>query len=672
MSRASRIDRVRLAGISALLGCGVAAGAIAREDPFAAARESFAREYAALESGAPLPNAADSAALRDYPLYAYLERARIVRALDKTRGPLGTVDDQAREFLDAHHGEPVAPELRRVWLRSLAARAEWATFAEHYEAATADAVLRCQWLNARIATGGDATLRTDVIGQWLTPARLPPECERSFDWLRSENGMTAELIEQRVRLLLDNGQTAFARTVSERLPSERAAPLLRWAELLDHPERSIDAVLTGSAPATPDDDTALLAAWRKLARSNPQAALERYTKVRRLLDHDDARVSPYALALALGLAWDRQAAEALRVFRNVRAADLDDASLTWQARAALWVGNWRQVEHSIAAMSANQQLESRWRYWAARAAAARGDTAAARTLYSGLLDSDNFYSASAAARLGQDAAPHPEELVADETVIDALAATPALIRARELLLVGLRGPAFSEWQSGVGTLEAEQRSQTIHLAARWQWHDVSVATATGQGVFFDYALLYPRPYDAEVRAAAALTELEWPLLYAVVRQESLFRADAVSAAGAVGLAQLRPETARLVARNWRQPTPQSADLLKPSVNLALGAAHLRELLDAFDGQTLVALAGYNAGPRAAERWLPSASLDADIWIENIPYNETRDYVQRVLWHRVVFAWLETGAGEPFARWLAPIRPAAPRPAPVSASTSAAG
>jgi len=372
------------------------------------------------------------------------------------------------------------------------------------------------------------------------------------------------------------------------------------------------------------------------------------------------------------LAWDRQAAEALHLFRSVASADLDDTSLAWQARAALWVGDWQQVERSMEAMSANQQLEPRWRYWAARAAAARGDAATAQTLYSALVQTDNFYAASAAARLDQNAAPHPEKLGADEAAIATLAAEPGLVRARELLLVGLRGPAFGEWQSAVAVLDDEQRSQAIHLAARWQWHDVSVATATRQQVFYDYALLYPRPYDAEVRAAAALTEVEWPLLYAVVRQESLFRADAVSSAGAVGLAQVRPETARIVARNWHRPAPKAADLLDPGVNLALGAAHLRELFDEFDGQTVVALAGYNAGPRAAERWLPSAPIDADIWIENIPYNETRDYVQRVLWHRVVFAWLETGAGEEFARWLAPIRPVAPQPQAVGASTAATG
>jgi soluble lytic murein transglycosylase len=146
------------------------------------------------------------------------------------------------------------------------------------------------------------------------------------------------------------------------------------------------------------------------------------------------------------------------------------------------------------------------------------------------------------------------------------------------------------------------------------------------------------------------------LIYGVIRQESLYRTDAVSGAGAFGLAQLMPETARRVAKEWQRPVPAAADLFDPAVNITLGAAHLRELVNRFDQHTAVALAGYNAGEVAAQRWLPDAPIDADIWIENIPYNETRDYVQRVLWHSVVFAWLENGRGQKVDSWLAPIGP----------------
>jgi soluble lytic murein transglycosylase len=367
----------------------------------------------------------------------------------------------------------------------------------------------------------------------------------------------------------------------------------------------------------------------------------------------------FTLVLALGLAWDRRGTEALELFDAVPANLFDDYAREWQTRAALWARDWAQVQRSIAAMSADGRSSSRWRYWSARAAAALGDEARANEIYESLLPTDNFYAANAAARLGRPAVPHPARLEQHPAEIEALGARPGFVRARELKLSGLTGPAFREWQAAFDSLTDAERTQAVALAASWGWHDVSVAMATQQRVFFDYELLYPRPYDAEVGAAAGLASLDAPLLYGMIRQESLFRSDAVSAAGAVGLAQLLPATAVRTARAWQHPEPGAVDLFDPAMNIKLGAWHMRDLTERFDRQTVVALAAYNAGESAAERWLPQDNMDADVWIENIPYNETREYVQRVLWHRIVFAWLESGAPQRVDGWIAQVAPLRP-------------
>ena len=141
----------------------------------------------------------------------------------------------------------------------------------------------------------------------------------------------------------------------------------------------------------------------------------------------------------------------------------------------------------------------------------------------------------------------------------------------------------------------------------------------------------------------------------MLRQESLYQPWAVSSAGAVGLMQLLPSTARITAKREGLPRPTRETLLEPGKNLPLGAATLEELIERFDGQVLLALAGYNAGPGAVRRWLPSRAMDADVWVENIPYNETRGYVQRIMWHSVVFQWLEDRQPEDAAAWLVEVR-----------------
>jgi soluble lytic murein transglycosylase len=616
-------------------------------------RTEFLTALAQAQRGASAGTDDDSAELEAYVLYPYLEAARIEKALSDEAGPVGATDAAARRFVDAHGEEPVGRNVHRAWVDSLARRGEWRAFLDVLDSAGSDRTLRCQALRARIELDDIEGLAPRIVDVWQTGNQLPLECEPVFEWLRGEGLMTDALVERRVVLLLENNQAAFARVVARRLPGERAAPLLRWADLLEQPRASIDALI--AAPDTVLPGGALLAGWSRLARNRPGDALDRYEPLLAAFGFDRRQASPYALALALGLAWDRRS-EALRFFAVVEPGDLNDYALGWLARAALWAGDFKLAGDSIMSMSDAQRGETRWRYWAARAAEERRDRSQARQLYRDVLATDNYYAALAAARLAEPVVPHHRPLGTDDTRLRQIASEPAFVRARELLYARLPWLATAEWRYGSDGLDAADRPLTIHVAARWGWYDLAVATATRHRVFNDYALLYPRPYDDAVGAAAELTKLEAPLIYGLIRQESLFRADAASGAGAVGLAQLMPDTARRAARRWGQPVPDYAELFVPETNVKLGAAELRSLIDDFDGQIEVGLAGYNAGPNAARRWLPERPIDADIWVENIPYNETRDYVQRVLWHSLVFAWLDSGEPRSTESWLAQISP----------------
>lgn len=644
--------------------------AASESDSLAPAREAFRRAYA--EAHLPADRRApDSPLLRSYPLYPYLQRARLEHALARANA-WSAVDEDVRAFLQEHDAQPVSRSLRQAWLNSLVRRELWPALVEHYRPEVADTKLRCWYLRARVRVAGDdqsalAAAETEALQLWNTPRRLPPVCEPVFQWLTDRGALTPERIEQRVRALLENGEHAFARIIARRLPASRAQPLIQWADLLARPAQTLDAVLA-SSPKAQVEHAALLAGWKRLARIDPEAALARYDTLVAKRRMNAREASPFALALALGLAWSRHP-EALVFFERVVPEDRDDYALAWEARAALWAGDWRRVEKAIAAMSDRQRSETRWKYWAARAAEQRGDTERAASLYASALPDDNFYSAKASARLGRLAQPNHARLEPEPELIQAIASRPVFVRVRELLHCELRTDAVSEWAFGYADLDERTRRQAIHLAARWGLHDVAIAAAARLGIFYDYELLYPQPYDEQVKSAAALAGVEMPLLYGLIRQESLFRPDAVSPAGAIGLAQLLPATARIVARRLEQRAPRAEELFDPAVNVRLAASYLRSLLDRFDGQIAVALAGYNAGPRAAARWLPSEPVDVDIWIENIPYNETRDYVQRVMWHSLVFAWRRTGAAQDTSAWL---RPAVSRKLDAAAAGDAGG
>jgi soluble lytic murein transglycosylase len=597
----------------------------------------------------------DSVTLRRYPLYPYLQAERIRQALGDP-SEVAAADRRAAGFLATYGVLPVGLQLRRSWLESLAQRSQWDAYLTIYRDAAATDALRCQSFNARIATGQAAQLGPSLVRQWLILREIP-ECDAPFAWGAEHGIITPELIERRARLALQAGNTGLAKPLIARLPAGAAMPLRQWAELLDTPQRTLDALL--KEPTTSVQPEALLAGWVRLARQDPDAAVDRYAQLVRTRNLTSDTASAYALAVALPLSWRRDA-RAEDFFARVGTHELDDAVLEWRARAAMWAGNWPLVAQTIATMSETNRQTARWRYWSARAAEQSGDSVEAHRLFVALAPDDNYYSGLAAARLGVNVTPHPVPLGRDQVVRTRLEQMPALVRARELLLCELRSQAMIEWQFAFDELTANERQQAVALAADWGWYDLAVTAATSQRIFFDYDLLYPQPYESSVLAAARAARLPVSLIYGVIRQESLYRTDVVSSAGARGLMQLELSTAKPTAKALKLPAPHMADLFDPQINSTLGAEHLHLLLDKVDGQLPLALAAYNAGIAAASRWLPANSIAPDVWVENIPYNETRTYVQRILWHTVVYGWLRSdGQPQDTRSWLTPIRATGP-------------
>jgi soluble lytic murein transglycosylase len=626
-----------------LLLAAIAVQPFAHADDFASARTQFRVAYAAAQVGAPA--APDSAALGDYPLYPYLQAARLQRNLG--------ADDAIRAYLDENGAAPHARSLRRAWLEDLARRRQWETYlAQYLDDVDGSTTLRCYSLAARAALGRDRGLEQDIGEMWLAPRSLPDACDAAFDWLRSRKALTPELIERRARMALVEGQSSLARHLAKSLSASTAAPLVLWASLIEQPAKSIDALI--DEPRRQVEPAALLAGWTRLARADPERAAATFEDLVRARDLSGRSASLYALATALGLAWSRTPG-ALHFFARVHPDDFDENAHEWQARAALWVGDWTRAARAIEAMPPVLREQNRWRYWAARTQGAMGNEAAAKLGYAMVVPTDNWYAALSAARLGQRFTPNLQPLRVDLEQTDRLGREPGFVRTRELLLCDLAAEAAAEWRAAYDTLAPVQQVQAVGLASRWGWHYQAIASAAQQALFNDYPLLYPRPYEDEVGAANRLTNLPEELIYAVMRQESLYRADAGSSAGALGLMQLLPSTARRTARRWDLKAPTRADLLQPAINVPIGAGELRSLVDRFDGQTLVATAGYNAGPGAARRWLPLYAMDTDVWVENIPFNETRAYVQRVAWHSLVFAWLVDRKPRDVSSWLGAVR-----------------
>lgn len=599
------------------------------------------------------PDEPDSPALEAYSIHDYLVAARFRR--DLIRKPDEALDASIDEFLLGHAGQPVARALKHDWLVSLAQRHRWDWFLPRSLDAT-DPQLVCQRFEGRLAVSDTQGLAALALARWSLPQKQPPECNDVFAWLRLQNLLTPALAETKVRTALAADSPRLAREFASDVPVARSAALLQWSDLLEAPKGALTVLATH--PALPVEPEALAAGFEKLAHTDSSSASDLLPLLLARQGTTPELQIRLQHAAALGAAYDRDP-RALAELDGLPAEAVDSQVEEWRVRAALWSGDFAKALEQIERMPASLATQPRWRYWRARAVQATAGADAAAPLYSEIADLRDYYGYLAADRLHRsynlNARPSPDDLKAQA----GIAIQAGMIRAHELFACDMTDDAVAEWSAVIGGADSATKVQAAHLATRWGWYAESIGTLAQAGEWDDVHLRYPRAFPIEVADASLLAGVPADWIWGVMRQESLFRKDAVSRADARGLMQLLPPTAAAVARRWHLPQPRKEDLFDPPVAVPLGAAYLRDLLDRYAGQLDLCLAAYNAGATPVARWLPPRTMAADIWIENIPYSETRTYIQHILEHIVAFAWVR-GAEPPRLGALLPaVEPSTP-------------
>ena len=642
--------------IAALASAWLGAHAISGATPAPAAPPAPAATPAAAEFMAAmqrvrmnLPEPPDSATLKAYPIYDYLTAARLRRDLGFT--PSEELDASIDDFLHAHDGEPVGRSLKHQWLASLAERRRWDWFLPRAADAT-DPALVCNRLAGRIATGDTDHRAADAIARWSLPQREPGECAPVVAWLRLKGLLTPALLEARARAVLAADNPTLAREFVAEVPAERAGPLNQWLQLLESPKSSLTALATAAQSAVETD--ALLAGFTRLCNTDAAGAAPLLPWLLARPDATPAVRGRLQRAFALGEAYARQPG-AVAAFDAVPVENVDTQVQEWRVRAALWAGNYAKVLDWTQRMPPALSSQPRWRYWHARAVAATAGAEAAAPLFAQIAGLRDYYGYLAADRLQQpyDLNIHP--VPDDASLQSTLAADPGLIRAHALFDCDMTDDATAEWNAALVSMGAAVKIQAARLAARWGWYGEAITMLAQADSWDDVPLRYPRPFGAIIAQAGNLAQVPPDWILAIIRQESLYRKDAVSRADARGLMQMQPATAAAVAKRWHLPAPSRDSLFDPAVAIALGAAYVHELLERYGQQLDLALAAYNAGPVSVARWLPAQPMDADAWIENIPYTETRAYVQHVLEHIVAFAVMRDAQPPRLSALLRPVQ-----------------
>ncbi|MDJ0740560.1 MAG: transglycosylase SLT domain-containing protein [Gammaproteobacteria bacterium] len=590
-------------------------------------RSAFVAAENALDRGAMTEFRRLEKRLRDYPLHGYL----VYEALRKRLDAAGT--GEITQFLEDYADTPLAWLLRRDWLNHLAGKRRWKTFLTYYTPSTS-AARQCQYLQALIVTGRKAEAIPQVEEIWLHGKSQPRACDPVFKAWKDAGQRTPERVWQRIEKAMAAGQWRLADYLGRELSNRDRVWVKRWIRLHKSPDRATEK--DRYRDAHPYRETMLAQAVRRLARWDGMRALGVWEQIRHRYPFTDSEVRRTEHYIVRNLVRVPDA-EAYAFIRRVDVGADDVKVHAARIRAALLREDWRQVAAWIAALPDDERRHERWRYWLARALEGKGNSAAADTLYASVARERSYYGFLAADRIGADYHLEHNETPVSAELVAEIGAMDAVERARELFALERWSDARREWRVATKRLGTGQLKAAAKLAMQNGWHDRAIFTLARTGYWDDLELRFPLQHADLVEQNAKRHGIDIAWVFAVMRQESAFMSNARSHAGAMGLMQLMPATARSVARKMlKTRPPRRQELLQPDTNIALGSAYLKQMKGELGDSAILATAAYNAGPHRVTRWLPQRTLPADIWIELVPFKETRGYLRRVLAYTVIY------------------------------------
>ena len=582
-----------------------------------------------------------SESLQNYPLHPYLALLELQKRLfSATAGDI-------HDMLDAHGDIPKARRLHNSWLLHQGRSGQWATLSREHDGATGSDRLRCLALRAHLKTGNSGPAMRETPDLWRSGYSLPEACDPLLEYWRDQGGLTADLAWTRFKLAMDAGNYRLAGYL-RRFLEQKDRRYSRLLIDLHHNPRNLGRVRSLD-PSEPRSATVVTHAIRRLTARAPERAADAWPFYRERFNFSAETLASIETRLALILA-SRFHEDARDWLDSALRHSNDPALYEWRVRLSLRRQDWHGVLAGIHAMPSELREESRWQYWLARALDQKGLIRSAESVFERITSERSFYGFMAADQLGKPYELNHQGLRFSRQQVIDVANNPSLRRARELFRLGRMSEARQEWSVMRIGLEPNQMLLASRMAQNWGWHAQGVAGAIAVSAWDYLSLRFPLAYREQFHSAARERGLDVNWIYAMARQESAFRRDARSHRGAIGLLQLLPSTARQSAPKAGITFRGLSTLLDPSDNIQLGAAHLNSLLEVFDNNRILATAAYNAGEHRVRQWIgdETAELDSDIWVETMPYHETRDYVRSVMAYTVIYGYRR---GEPPERLL---------------------
>jgi len=592
-------------------------------------RAAYGTALAHLHAGRTAEYARLRTQLADYVLRPYLDYHDLLRRLDAVGEP------EMLAFRQQHGDLPVTRNLFHRWLKRQAERGQWDPLVRN-PPETSDPELQCLYLRARLAAGETSAALAAATPLWTVGRSQPNACDPLFDAWIAAGYLTQDLAWTRLQLAIADNQTGLARYLLRFFDGDAKT----WAQAFYDVHVNPAAVLDRERfrADTVQSRDALTQGLRRLAGTSTTQAETAWTDYRQSHAFTPEQASAITEALLLAHARQGRFTEDWPAEFSLPAPEALQQAV---AQAAVNQQQWSAARRWIETMPPHLRGETRWQYWSARALGGEGaDSTASNAIYADLSRQRDYYGFLAAQRIGAPSRLNAAPRLYDPAIERQLLTMAPIQRALELYAVGDTLNARREWHHLLPALSEAQQVHAAYLAQQSGWIPQSIQIANAAMLRDHVDLRFPVAYPELFTQVSASTTVAKPFLLAIARQESLFDAGARSSADARGVMQLLPSTATHVARISALALPRTQQLHEPAINVELGGRHLARLLQRYGDRRPLAAAAYNAGEGRVDRWIRDRSGEPiDIWIETIPFGETRNYVKNVLAFTQVYGQL---------------------------------
>lgn len=575
----------------------------------------------------------DQSAIEDHELAGYVEYHRL-------RSQLPHASPEAvNAFVQRYADSPLSRWMRGTAQASYGAAGRDAALLAVSDGEPRGIVRQCYYYSALLDREPETAARGG-LAIWLTGKSQPDACDPLFDALRSRGVIDGQAIWQRQMLAWENGEDGLMRYLGRLLPAG-------WDDARNALERlkknfaAITQVPVAVGPDGAGSAAMFTAAMYNFTRADTEAALEAWRKIGPHVPLSDEQRHGVERDLAFySMVREVNNNEGWVDEALPRLADGDLLEL--RVRRALAERNWNEVVRWVHQMPDDTRQEARWQYWLGRALEQLGDPQTAEKAYAAAADERNFFGFAAADRLQQPYELNLYRATFNDAYQQEVANWPVVRRTEALFRIGEPGLARSEWFAAVSRASEEEAGALANYAMSRGWYTTLVQTTITAKQWDALDWRFPSAYQDSFQRWGEATGVDPFLLMGIARRESAFNNEAVSPVGARGLMQLMPGTAAHVSSQLGIDKPSLNELFDPEVNIRLGSTYIRDMLARYSGNRIAATAAYNAGPGRVDRWLREAPEDFDLFVESIPFRETRDYVQAVLAYQVIFASLANG------------------------------